>query len=109
MNANQRNFLERLRLQSMRRSFLRSSSVGIGGLALNSLLQSESRSAERSPAAAGEVIEKWQGVVRPLHFPARCRRVIHLCMAGGASHLETFDYKPKLAELDGPADAQVLH
>ena len=33
--------------------------------------------------------------------PARVRRVIHLCMAGGPSHLETFDYKPELAKHDG--------
>ncbi|MFB3105028.1 MAG: DUF1501 domain-containing protein, partial [Pseudomonadales bacterium] len=32
---------------------------------------------------------------------ARVKRVIFLCMAGGPSHLETFDYKPKLAEMDG--------
>ncbi|MCA9022633.1 MAG: DUF1501 domain-containing protein, partial [Planctomycetaceae bacterium] len=29
------------------------------------------------------------------------KRVIFLCMAGGPTHLETFDYKPKLAEMDG--------
>ena len=33
------------------------------------------------------------------HFAAKAKRVIFLCMAGGPSHLETFDYKPKLAEL----------
>lgn len=36
-----------------------------------------------------------------LHHPAKVKRVIHLCMAGGMSHLESFDYKPKLRELDG--------
>lgn len=35
------------------------------------------------------------------HHPPRVRRVIHLCMAGGPSHLETLDYKPELARLDG--------
>ena len=35
------------------------------------------------------------------HFTAKAKRVIFLCMAGGPSHLETFDYKPKLDELDG--------
>ena len=44
---------------------------------------------------------KWHGIVNPTHYPIRARRVIHLCMAGGASHLESFDYKPKLKELDG--------
>jgi uncharacterized protein (DUF1501 family) len=35
------------------------------------------------------------------HFAPRAKRVIFLYMSGGPSHLETFDYKPKLAELDG--------
>ena len=35
------------------------------------------------------------------HFASRAKRVIFLCMAGGPSHLETFDYKPKLDELNG--------
>ena len=39
--------------------------------------------------------------IPPLHFPPRAKRVIHLYMAGGPSHLETFDYKPKLAEMHG--------
>ncbi len=30
------------------------------------------------------------------HFPARAKRVIFLCMRGGPSHVDTFDYKPKL-------------
>jgi hypothetical protein len=36
----------------------------------------------------------------PHHAP-KAKRVIFLCMAGGPSHLETFDYKPELAKLDG--------
>jgi hypothetical protein len=42
-----------------------------------------------------------QGAVNPLHFAPKAKRVIFLCMAGGPSHLETFDYKPTLAEMDG--------
>lgn len=41
------------------------------------------------------------GVVSPLHFPAKAKRVIWLTMAGGPSHLETFDPKPRLAAMDG--------
>src|SRR5205085_2886711 len=37
----------------------------------------------------------------PLHFEPKVKRVIFLTMAGGPSHLETFDYKPKLAEMSG--------
>jgi uncharacterized protein DUF1501 len=35
------------------------------------------------------------------HFPARAKRVIFLFMPGGVSHLESFDYKPELFNLDG--------
>jgi hypothetical protein len=35
------------------------------------------------------------------HFPAKAKRVIFLCMEGAPSHVDTFDYKPKLAELNG--------
>jgi len=41
------------------------------------------------------------GVVDPLHVAARAKRVIWLSMAGGPSHLETFDPKPKLVEMHG--------
>ena len=42
-----------------------------------------------------------RGVVNPLHHAPKARRVIFLYQAGGPSHLETFDYKPKLAEMHG--------
>ena len=45
---------------------------------------------ERPTAAAGPLAPK------PPHFPARAKRVIFLCMEGGPSHVDTFDYKPKL-------------
>jgi hypothetical protein len=35
------------------------------------------------------------------HFPARAKRVIFLCMEGGPSQIDTFDYKPRLAERNG--------
>jgi hypothetical protein len=35
------------------------------------------------------------------HFPAKAKHVIFLCMEGAPSHVDTFDYKPKLADLDG--------
>ena len=39
--------------------------------------------------------------VQPTHFPARAQNVIFLFMAGGPSHLDLFDYKPKLQQHDG--------
>jgi hypothetical protein len=42
-----------------------------------------------------------RGVLDPPPLPQKAKRVIWLTMAGGPSHLETFDPKPKLAALDG--------
>ena len=76
-----------------RRSFLNNVSVGVGSLALTSML---------GPAGLAKPAKRSSlGVINPLHFAPRAKRVIHLCMAGGPSHLETLDYKPKLAEMDG--------
>ena len=79
-----------------RRTFLASSGLGLGSLALNSLLG-------RDLSAARGGNESFQSVGLPglPHLVAKAKRVIFLCMAGGPSHLETFDYKPKLAEMDG--------
>lgn len=80
-----------------RRAFLGRTAQGVGALALASLLNP----AVLSAASSATRKEKWTGVVNPLDFPQRAKRVIWLSMAGGPSHLETFDYKPKLAGMDG--------
>jgi Protein of unknown function (DUF1501) len=67
-----------------RRAFLGQSSLGLGAVALDSMF-------EETPG----------GVIHPPHVRPRARRVIFLCMAGGPSQFETFDYKPELARLDG--------
>ncbi len=77
-----------------RRTFLRRSGAGVGSIALASLLRPDL-------LRASGTSEPWRGVVDPRHFAPRAKRVIYLYMAGGPSHLETFDYKPKLAEMDG--------
>ncbi|HZK82836.1 MAG TPA: DUF1501 domain-containing protein, partial [Humisphaera sp.] len=46
-------------------------------------------------------MKRHTGVINPLHFPQKAKRVIWLGMAGGMSHLETFDYKAKLLEMSG--------
>ena len=70
-----------------RRAFLGKTAQGVGGVALASLL---------GPAASGA-----PGVLSRLPLPQKAKRVIWLSMAGGPSHLETFDPKPKLAEMHG--------
>src|SRR3954470_7509607 len=69
-----------------RRDLLRTVSAGFGWLAFQSIAAAESKSplAPKTP-----------------HFPARAKRVIFLCMQGGPAHMDTFDYKPKLASDNG--------
>ena len=89
---------DRQRLSLNRRAFLGKSVRGIGSLALASLLNPTQLMAQ---ATVEDDINKWRGVITTPYVPPKAKRIIHLCMAGGPSHLETFDYKPRLAELDG--------
>jgi hypothetical protein len=84
--------LERLALN--RRTLLSQASCGLGAVALASLAKPALLAA--SPTAATS-----SGALRQLPLPQKAKRVIWLTMAGGPSHLETFDFKPKLAEMDG--------
>lgn len=81
-----------------RRMFLARSGLSLGGAALGTLLARDSLAAAIAPVgqAATET-----GAVWPLHHPPRAKSVIFLCLAGGPSHLESFDHKPLLAKLDG--------
>lgn len=75
-----------------RRAFLRSGGYSIGAAALASLW-----SLEGTPGMGAETPV---GAPGP-HFAPKAKRVIHLCMAGGPSQVESFDHKPKLTEYDG--------
>ena len=88
-------------LQRSRRSFLSQASTGIGGLALASLLDPGILLGEHHAADPNRQAPGRTGAINPLHFAPKAKRVIFLCMAGGPSHLETFDYKPKLAQMSG--------
>ena len=80
-----------------RRTFLGRAAYGLGGIALACLLKPELARA----AIAGTMRDRWKGIINPPNFPVRAKRIIHLCMAGGPSHLESFDYKPELKQIDG--------
>ena len=80
-----------------RRTFLTQSAYGLGGIAY-ALLQSKLAAATAAPATPPT---GWNGALREAHLPVRAKRVIFLCMAGGPSQLETFDWKPQLKALDG--------
>ncbi|HEX5499988.1 MAG TPA: DUF1501 domain-containing protein, partial [Thermomicrobiales bacterium] len=83
-----------------RRAALARTGCGFGAMALAGLLAEQAR-ASGNPLAAR----------RPHHAP-RAKRVIFLFMQGGPSHVDSFDYKPLLAEQDGKqlsfADARVI-
>ena len=76
-----------------RRAFLKQSTGGLGAMALATLLQGN----QAQGAASGG----YKGVINPLHHNPKVKRVIYLYMAGGMSHLETWDPKPTLAKMHG--------
>lgn len=78
-----------------RRNALKSCACGFGYLAFAGMAHS---------AAANEGSARG-GALAPqaAHFPARARRVIFLCMNGGPSHVDLFDYKPALNSRSGAA------
>ncbi|HLJ12497.1 MAG TPA: DUF1501 domain-containing protein [Planctomycetaceae bacterium] len=78
-----------------RRHFFRDCKIGLGSLALASLLGDRLTAAPQSGANNNPLAP------RAGHYPAKAKSVIFLFMAGGPSQLELFDYKPKLQEMDG--------
>src|SRR5439155_12371141 len=74
-----------------RRRFLQSAGMGLGSLALASLLHEQSSGQERRQSAFGG------------HFAPKVKSVIWLFMTGGASQVDTFDYKPELQRRNGQA------
>jgi hypothetical protein len=72
---------------SHRREFLKTTSSGFGYLAFAALAHQQ---ALRANPAAGPLMPKATA------FHARAKHVIFLCMQGAPSHVDTFDYKPKL-------------
>jgi hypothetical protein len=81
-------------LGTTRRQFFSRCGMGLGSIALASLL-GENFFAADTPKLVNPFAPK------PPHFKARAKNIIYLFMAGGPSQLELFDYKPKLVELNG--------
>ena len=84
-----------LKYNCTRRHFLSRTSLGIGSVALATMLNPW-------PAMAGHNPDDPMGgiLINP-HFTPKVRRVIYLFQSGGPSHLDLFDYKPTLAEMNG--------
>ena len=84
---------EALRRNITRRWFFKECGVGLGTIALHSLLQ------ESSSAASAQSVNPL--AAKPSPLLGKAKRVIYLFMAGAPSHLELFDYKPQLAKSNG--------
>lgn len=85
---------DRLLLAETRRHFFRKCAIGVGQIALASLLNAGKGSAATT-ASQNPMAEK------PTMFPPKAKNIIFLHMAGGPSQLDMFDYKPRLKDLDG--------
>ena len=82
--------LTELHMQYTRRAFLGRSTLGLGGIALGSLLNAQA--ANRNAIA---------GLADLTHFAPKAKRVIYLFQSGGPSQLDLFDHKPNLAKRFG--------
>ncbi len=86
-----------------RRHFFNDCGVGVGKIALASLLAGEMASGLQAAPGPNPVAS------RPTHFPGKAKAVIHLFMAGAPSQLDLFDYKPALVKHDGqPIPAEIV-
>src|SRR5947209_3953826 len=85
-----------LTLARTRRHFFRDCAVGLGSVALSSLLARETRGADAPRSPRRDPLAP-----RKPHFPGKAKAVIYLFMAGAPSQLELFEPKPELNKLHG--------
>lgn len=79
-------------MKSNRRDFLNWGIQGLGATALISLLQEEQRTLSAGEIGANSAVP---------HFSPKVKHAIQICLVGGLSHLDSFDYKPELKRLHG--------
>ncbi|MCF2447191.1 DUF1501 domain-containing protein [Dyadobacter sp. CY345] len=85
-----------------RRRFLTKTSLGLGALAMGSLLGAGKILNTSQVSAPENATDFEQEILKALpHIAPKAKRVIYLFMSGGPSQFETFDYKPKLVDLAG--------
>lgn len=89
--------MNKIKLEETRREFLVRSAQGLGTMALASLLSSS----QQTVSAESLEAEHWRGVLDPLHFVPRAKRIIYLYQAGGPSHVDLWDYKSSLESSHG--------
>lgn len=86
-------FHQQRQLDWSRRSFISRSFAGIGSFALAALISKDTLATDDQ--------KPWPALPALPHFAPKAKRIVHLCMAGGPSHVESLDPKPKLDEIDG--------
>ena len=93
-----------------RRHFFGECGIGVGKIALASLLCGSGRAFGADASDAPSLAPTSNPMTpRPTHYPPKVKRVIYLFMAGAPSQLDLFDYKPALAKFDGkPVPAEVV-
>ncbi len=96
MNTNRNQALDHSLRDQTRRHFFEQCGIGVGSMALGSLLTQAGLSGMESNESSSHPLSP-----KKPHFPAKAKRVIFLFMAGGPSQLDMFDYKPQLMELNG--------
>ena len=89
-------------LHTTRRHFFSRCGIGVGGMALASLMGEGRSLATESPYVDSSLVP------RKPHFEPKAKNIIYLFMAGGPSQLELFEYKPKLQQLDGQPPPEYL-
>lgn len=85
-----------------RRNFLRTTSLGLGAVALGSLMGCEKSVSHVITPNTQTGSDFEASILQSLpHIAPKAKRVVYLFMSGGPSQFETFDYKPKLVDLAG--------
>ena len=87
--------------QIARRTFLRDNSLGLGQIALGSLLLNDTVRADSAATGVNSRSTNSIGLPGLPHFAQKAKRVIYLFQSGGPSHVDLFDYTPELQKLHG--------
>lgn len=80
-------------MHATRRHFLKGMPIGLGALALSSIMNEGGRASDRSSVAPM--------APRPPHFAPKAKNIIYLHMSGAPPHLDLFDHKPELVKHSG--------
>ncbi|MEO7598599.1 MAG: DUF1501 domain-containing protein, partial [Opitutus sp.] len=84
-----------------RREFLQRGAVGLGTAALAYLLGRNGLSAAVSAVSGPTEPHRFGGLPGVPHMAPKAKRVINLFMNGGPTHVDLFDWKPRLAAMHG--------